>query len=723
MSRFSTTARADALTSRSPFRSLGQWCARYRWPVIVVWLFVLVGGTFASTVLQPQYDAQLSLPASPAQKGATLLEDHSGKQPPTAETQGGSIVFHVADGTLQSRRAVIDRGLHRLSERADVASVSDPYETLSPDGKVAITTITYRSTVAKADTAQVVSADQDLAAVRASGVSVDYGGDLGGAAAPPAPVSAELIGIGIALIVLLLAFGSVLATVIPVVSAAVGVFAGLATLGTLAAWIQFPGEGPTIALMLGLGVGIDYALFLSTRFRQLIIDGRDPVSAAGETVASSGRAVVIAAATVVISLLGLYAAGIFYIGQLGVAASVTVLVAALSAITLGPALLAVAGRRVDALRIRRPVAEPSGTASGWLRYGHALGRHPVVYLVSGLAVLAILAVPVLTIRVGTPDISASAAQSTERRSFEAVERGFGAGYQSPLTIVVQTDSRDPGLPRLASRLHESLQKVPGVASVSEFQPGPDGRVIAATLIPTTSGSDSRTTVLVHRLDQRDLPTVLAGERAVGYVTGGTAAQIALDDAVSRTIPIIVLVVVGAAMLLMLVTFRSPVLALKAGLVNLLSIGASYGVLVAVFQWGWGSAIVGTSGPAPIVSFVPMLMFAIVFGLSMDYEVFLLARVREAWLTTGDNAESVSRGLSATGRIISCAAVIMASVFFSFLLDPSITIKMLALGLGVSVIIDATIVRLVIVPAAMHLFGRANWWTPRWLDRALPHLEP
>jgi RND superfamily putative drug exporter len=691
--------------------------------VILVWLLLLVGGTFTSTVLQPQYDAQLSLPASPAQKGATLLEDHSSKRPPAPETQSGSIVFHVSNGTLESHRVVIGRSLHRLSGRADVASVSDPYEELSPDGRVAIATVTYRSTVAKADTAQVVEADRDLAPVRGSRVAVDYGGDLGGAAAPPAPVSAELIGIGIALIVLLLAFGSVLATVIPVVSAAVGVFAGLATLGTLAAWIRFPGEGPTIALMLGLGVGIDYALFLSTRFRQLIIDGRDPISAAGETVASSGRAVVIAAATVVISLLGLYAAGIFYIGQLGVAASVTVLVAALSAITLGPALLAVAGRRIDALRIRRPVAEPSGTANGWLRYGRALGRHPVVYLVSGFAVLAILAVPVLTIRVGTPDISASAAQSTERRSFEAVERGFGAGYQFPLTVVVHAQSREQNLPRLATRLHERLRKLPGVASMSEFQPTQDRRVVAASLIPTTSGSDSRTAVLVHRLDQHALPSALAGERAVGYVTGGTAAQIALDDAVSSTIPIIVLVVVGAAMLLMLVTFRSPVLALKAGLVNLLSIGASYGVLVAVFQWGWGSALVGTSGPVPIVSFVPMLMFAIVFGLSMDYEVFLLARVREAWRMTGDNAESVSRGLSSTGRIISCAAVIMASVFFSFLLDPSITIKMLALGLGVSVIIDATIVRLIIVPAAMHLFGRANWWTPRWLDRALPHLEP
>jgi RND superfamily putative drug exporter len=707
----------------SAFRSLGLWSARFRWVVVAAWVAIMVGVTLASGTVQGAFNAQLSLPSSHAEQGAALLQRHVGGTSSGTAPQSGQIVFHTGSSTLATHRAAIQKSVAALRADHDVTAISDPFTTVSSNRRVAVATLQYATSVVSADTPQVTEANTAVRAARAAGVSVDYGADLGSAAKPAANVSAELIGIAIALIVLLIAFGSVLATILPVLSAAIGVFAGIGTLGTLAALIQFPSESPTIGLMMGLGVGIDYALFLSTRFRQRILDGATPANAAADTVASSGRAVVIAAATVIISLVGLYAAGIFYIGQLGIAAGITVLVAAAAAITLAPALLAIAGTHIDRLRVRRrTIAEPAGVASGWTRYANHLGRHPVVALVSALAVLSVLAIPLLTIRLGTPARTSGSTQSTEARAAVAIADGFGAGSDSALTIVV-SGSTATGLPALAGPLRTSIQRLPGVASVTAFGPSPDRKLLIASVIPTGDGSTASTVALVHDLDRTVLPAQLAGSGASGFVTGSVAGHVALDDAVSTGTPAIILTVVAAATLLILLTFRSPVLALKAGLVNLLSIGASFGVIVAVFQWGWGSALLGVSGPVPIVSFVPTLMFAIVFGLSMDYEVFLLARIREAWLRTHDNGASIAHGLGVTGRIIGCAAIIMAGVFFSFLLNDSITIKMLALGLGVSVILDATLVRLVVVPAAMHLFDRANWWTPRWLDRVLPHLEP
>ena len=514
------------------------------------------------------------------------------------------------------------------------------------------------------------------------------------------------------------------AAALPIVSAVLGVFTGLGLLGTAAAAISFGTVSPTLAIMMGLGVGIDYGLFLITRHRQQVISGRDPRDAAASTVATSGRAVLIAGSTVVIAMLGLYASGVAFIGALGLAAAIAVAVSAVAAVTLVPALLSLAGTRIDRIAVRTPVAESSsdGTDGGWGRYAERIGAHPWRYLTAGAGLLIVLAIPVLSMTLGHVDAGADPQNYTDKRSYDAISSAFGPGTNGPLTVVVELP-QGGSAGSLPQTLQTALSGTADVASVTPVTASPDGALLTTTVIPASSPQDAKTDALLHTLRDTTLPDALSGTGAHGYVTGTTAGQLDFRDIVSARLPIIIAVVIAAAFLLLLASFRSPFLAIKAALLNLLSIGAAYGVVVAVFQWGWGSSALGVSEKVPVESYVPMMMFAIVFGLSMDYEVFLLARVRETWVATKDNHRAVAHGLAATARVISCAAVIMTSVFLAFLLSTNVVIKMLALGLGVSVLVDATIIRLLVVPATMYLAARANWWIPGWLDRILPHLDP
>ncbi len=704
---------------------MGRFCARRGWWVVAAWTALVIAATLGHRVAGGHYSDDLQLPGSSAQQGADLLRAHA----PGAGGKAGQLVFTVESGTLRPYSSQLAAAADAVAKLPHVLAVSDPLATAttSEDGRTAYATVRFDINPRALGPSYVAAVDQAVAGARAAGAKVDYGGVLGTAARPKASEArSEVIGIIVAIVVLLAGFGSVYAAGLPILTALIGVGTGVGVLGIVASASTFASVAPTLGIMIGLGVGIDYALFLCTRHRQLLMTGTEPAEAAARALASSGRSVLVAAATVVIAMLGLFASGIGFIGKLGLAASITVAVSALAAATLVPALLGLARSRVDRWRVRRPVAEGAADGhpgeTGWHRYAARVSRHPWRYLGAGAAALVVLAVPMLSMTLGHIDAGANPTSFTDRRAYDAISRGFGAGANGPFTIVVQLADGESGS-AVAPGLALALAGTPNVAAVSPVRTTADGTLLVATVVPVTGPQDRATDQLLARLHDDTLPAALAGTGSQGYVTGVLAGSLEFGDQVSARLPVIIAVVIAAAFLLLLASFRAPVLALKAAVLNLFSIGAAYGVVVAVFQWGWGGWLLGVGEKVPVESYVPMMMFAIVFGLSMDYEVFLLSRVRERWLATGDNRRAVADGLATTARVITCAALIMTSVFLAFLLSGNVVIKMFALGLGVSVLIDASLIRLLVVPATMFLLSRANWWLPRWLDRFLPRLEP
>ena len=710
-------------TSFRGLERIGRASARKPLIVIGAWLLILLLTIAANRAFGGIYQDNVDISGTQAAQGLALLSQNYR----SVSGYSGLVVIHADKGVLPSYSGAIKSSYANLAKLPDVLSVSYPLSpdsiTISKDQKTAYFDIQFSKMPLALGVKYLSNLDKATSPMVTAGLQVEYGGGLDQLTRPvPSGLNSEAIGFLVALVVLLISFGSVAGTALPLITAVMSIGIGLSILGIVAAVITFGTASPTLAVMIGLGVGIDYAVFLTTRFRQQIINGVDPASAAGLTTKSSGKAVLVAASSVSVALLGLYASGIAFIGQLGVAAIFCVVVAALGAITLVPAGLGLLGERVDKLKIRKPVAESSGESDGWNKYAQTVRRHPWTFLIGGLLLMAILAIPLFSIDIGHVSDGADPISFTDKRAYDLISNGFGKGANGTFQIVVDLAGSKVPAETLGHTMYKDLSATNDVAEVTQPTLTPNKRLMIATVVPSTGPQNKETARLFDTLVNTTIPTAVSGTGARAYVTGGTAVQMQFDQILASRLPIIIIVVVLTAFLIIMASFRSLVIAIKAAILNMVSIGAAYGVIVAVFQWGWGRSLIGVSENVPIESYVPMMMFAIVFGLSMDYEIFLLSRMKEIWDETRDSGHAVAAGLASTARVITAAALIMVSVFAAFVTSNQVVIKMLAIGLAASILIDATIVRLLLVPSAMSILGSASWYMPRWLDRIIPHID-
>jgi len=701
--------------------SLASFCIRHRRVVVGFWIVLAIAVSVFSTSLGKQFADDLTLPGKDSQQATDLVDSKF----PGQSNGSNPVLFKAKQGKItdSSNKQAVENTIKELSKDSEVVSINNPFSESAPgqvskDGKIAYASMVISDGPGDLsdDTAQDLVDEAHSAA--GSDLDVAVGGYLGQQVSKPSTESSEVVGLGVAMIVLALTFGTVVAMGLPILSAVfgLGVSMGLITLLSNVATVST--VAPTLATMIGLGVGIDYALFVVTRHRLAMHEGHEPPEAAARAAATAGGAVVFAGSTVVVALLSLGLAGIPLVWTLGYTAAIAVVVAMLASITLLPALLAMIGHGIE----RLPIPLPHNTkadheAHGWRRWAEWVARHPIPSVVVSVLILLVIALPVRNLELGQEDDHALPKSTETRQAYDLTTEGFGVGENGPLLIAVEVGDKSD-----ADSLSKAIGKAKGIAEVTPpaFDKAGDAAIFNA--VPTTSPSSTATEDTVSRLRDTTIPQTLKGTKSVAHVGGQTAGYVDLASEIADKLPQVIFTVVLLSFFVLILAFRSVIVPLQAAAMNLLSIGAAYGLVTFVFQEGHGASLIGLEGAVPVVSFLPLVMFAILFGLSMDYEVFLLTQIREAWKKTGDSDRAVVIGVTSSGRVITSAALIMVAVFFSFVLSGDPVVKQFGVGLAFAVAIDATIVRCLLVPAVMILMKRSNWWFPGWLDRLVPRID-
>jgi putative drug exporter of the RND superfamily len=731
---------------------IGKFCVRRRLVVLGVWLIAAIALVGISHRMGDNTNDNLTLPGTNSAQATTILD----KSFPVQANGTSPIILHAPSGsklTDSKYSSAVNTAASDVAKNSNVASVVNPLTQqgaaqLSKDQSTGYLSVGLKvspGSLSQEDAQDIINAAADPA--KAAGLEVQTGGQLGQKVSKPATESSELIGIIAAMVILTFTFGTVTAMLLPIITAIFALLSTLAIVRMLGHVLTVPTVAPTLATMIGLGVGIDYALFIVTRHLRGLDEGLDTRESIARAVATSGGAVFFAGCTVTIALVSLAIANIPLVTTMGLMAAIAVVVAVCAALTLLPAGLSLLGPRINSLRVRHPKTDEHAKKGLWAKWAHEIAKYPMISGLAALAILIPLTIPLLSLTLGQQDTAALSKSTTARQAYDQLSKYFGPGSNGPLIIAVKLGSpaqpasgsssssssqsssqqsssqSDPRTtdPRLQT-LQKDVSQTKGVAAVTPIQIDQPGTSAFFNAISTQGPSESATTDLVHTLRDDVIPKAEKGTNMTARVGGSTAAYDDLASKISSKLPLQIIVVIALSFCLLVLAFRTVVIPIQAAVMNVLSIGAAYGVLTAIFQYGWLSGVIGLPGAVPIVSYVPLFMFAILFGLSMDYEVFLVSQIEEHVHAGEDNKSSVVSGLVTSARVITAAAAIMVFVFGSFVLNGDPTVKQFGVGLAVAVILDATVVRCLLVPALMVLMGKVNWYMPKWMERTVPRVS-